>query len=473
LRTVVVSRRVVLGGGKSPLRIVPACLVFEGSRIAEVHEGDEPPSFVGPHRYSDHGDRLVTPAFVNAHTHLVLGFLRSFDAGAAARANLVEDFFFRVERLLDPADVRAFARMGAYESLAAGVGLVWEHYYHATAVADALADAGLPGVVAPTLQDLAGPGKDAWEAQLAATAEIDASARHRAAEVHASLGPHATDTVSAALYERAIALAEERSMPVHLHLAQSADEVERVVAREGRTPFEWLESLGLFARASSVCAHGIFVPRRDLARLRNATLVWCPSSALVFAMPARIAVWSALGVPWVVGTDCAASNDSMNLQAELKLVPGQRGAAAGWAGAYGRVLDAADAAALAAATRAAWVARAALFAEHDAVGSHAAVLERVWAGAGAMHPRATAGVLEPGALANVLVWDTEHPALWPAHDPFAALVMADATKALHTMYAAGRAVTAEGEHAAIAHTDGYREALREARERLARLDLRS
>ena len=28
------------------------------------------------------------------------------------------------------ADVKAFARMGAYESLLSGVGFVMEHYYH-------------------------------------------------------------------------------------------------------------------------------------------------------------------------------------------------------------------------------------------------------------------------------------------------------------------------------------------------------
>jgi 5-methylthioadenosine/S-adenosylhomocysteine deaminase len=480
VRTLIASRRVVLGGRGTPLRAAPACLLVDGPRIAAVHElvGDYASALravaetlPGPVVFHDHGDALVTPAFVNAHTHLVLGFLRSFDAGAAARANLVEDFFFGVERRLAPSDARAFARMGAYESLAHGVGLVWEHYYHGEEVAQALLDVGLPGVVAPTLQDLSGPGKAAWEAQLAATEAIDAGAAFRAGGVFAALGPHATDTVSAELLERAMKVAEARRLPVHLHLAQSADEVERVTARYGVTPLRWLDGLGLFARTQAVCAHAIFVPRADLARLGRSrhALVWCPSSAFVFAMPARIAVWSELEVPWVLGTDCAASNDGMNLQAELKLVSAQRAAAATWSAAYDAVLAAPDAPALAAATAAAWQTRADLFAAYEPVGTASRTLERAWGGAGCLHPAFRAGVLEAGALANVLVWDVEHPAFWPAHDPLATLVMADATKALHTMYAAGRPVTAVGEHQSLAQAAAYREALGEARARLEKL----
>ncbi|MBM4360473.1 MAG: amidohydrolase family protein, partial [Deltaproteobacteria bacterium] len=175
MRKVLVSRRVVLGPdssccGGAKLRVVPAAVSIDGSQIVEVRELDESAQVVAGEGETviELGDKLLAPAFVNAHTHLALGFLRGFDMRAVARGNMVEEFFFTIERRVSPEDVRAFTRIGAYDSLLAGVGLVWEHYYAAEQVAEGLVDAGLAGVVAPTLQDLAGPGKDAWEAQLAA-----------------------------------------------------------------------------------------------------------------------------------------------------------------------------------------------------------------------------------------------------------------------------------------------------------------
>ena len=42
--------------------------------------------------------------------------------------------------------------------------------------------------------------------------------------------------------------------------------------------------------------------------------------------------WSEVGVRWVVATDCAANNDSMNVQQELRLVAGLRSVGVPWSG---------------------------------------------------------------------------------------------------------------------------------------------
>jgi cytosine/adenosine deaminase-related metal-dependent hydrolase len=69
----------------------------------------------------------------------------------------------------------------------------------------------------------------------------------------------------------------------------------------------------------------------------------------------------------------------------------------------------------------------------------AALLSRVWSIPGRLHPEVTAGVLQRGALANLVVWDTDHPSFWPATDPLSALVMSDTVGAIETMVVAGRA----------------------------------
>ncbi len=458
-----VSRRVVLAG-----EIAPAVVAVRPPFITAVRRGHDGAG-LGP--TVDLGDRLLAPAFVNAHTHLALGFLRGLDLAEATRGNMVESFFFRVEKRMSAADVRAFARMGAYESLLAGVGLVWDHYYHADQIAAALTDVGLAGVVAPTLQDLSGPGVDALEAQLDATLRIDRDSRLAARGVFAAFGPHATDTVSAELFERVAALAATENLPVHLHVAQSIEEVQRVRARHDTTPVGLLERTGLLAEApATALAHCIYLAAPELRKLNGGRHhpIWCPYSALVFGFPARPGWWSALELPWAVATDCASNNDTMNVQQELRMVAGQRTLGTSWSGAYEQLLAGAVPADAAAA--AVWAHRTAGFDEHAALATPRILLERVWSIPGRIHPKVTAGVIAEGALANLLIFDLDHPALWPAHDPLAAVAMADATRAIWGMYVGGRPVGELGRFSeSVLASEAYAAAREEASARLAAL----
>ncbi len=476
-RALLASRRVVLGGGEVPLEMVAACLVLDGATIEAVHRIDddcyadslaELVETTGG-SLSDYGDRLISPAFINPHTHLALGFLRGVDLRRACRGNLVEDLFFKVEGRLSPEDIQAFARIGAYDSLLCGVGLVWDHYYAGERVAAALREVGLAGVVAVTLQDLAGPGMDRWEAALEATAVIDDDEGLRSQGVYSALGPHATDTVSADLFGRSLALARQRELPIHLHVAQSPEEYQRCWERHGRSPLGWLDELGLLSEApATVLVHGIYASRADLALLTGGPhrLVFCPYSQLVFGFPAAVGLWSELGLDWVVATDCASNNDSMNVQKELRFVAGQRTVGATWSDSFREFLEHGGPEHAAAA----WGVRRALFDAHHQLAEPEALLGRVWAGPGAMHPRFTAGVLAPGALANLIVWDLDHPAFWPAVDPLHCLAMSDPLGAMWALYVAGRPVGEVGDVAgSVLRSAEYQAARQEANERIKRI----
>lgn len=475
-RTLVVSRRTVLpeGGG---LVVEPAAVLVEAGRIQAVWPLEAEPQSVdnlavrAGARLLDYGDRLVTPAFINAHTHLALSALRAVALEHATPGNMVERFFYRVEASLTPEDIRAFARLGAFESLLNGVGLVWDHYYAADAVAEALVDVGLSGVVCPALQDLDGPGADRWEESLTTTESLAQQGRLQARGVYACVGPHATDTVSEALWGRALGLAQRHQLPIHAHLAQSIEEVQRAQERHGCSPTAWLARLGVLEEAPvGLWAHGLYASHQDLQTLaqgRN-NLVYCPYSQLVFGFPARISAWNAAGVNWVVATDCAASNDSMNVQKELRFVEGQRSAGTAFTPAYERFLETGtleDA-------QAVWSRREAFWRNGASEGNDRArtLLSRVWERPGRLHPGFRAGEIVPGALANLVVWDLDHPSMWPEHAPFRTLAMGDTTQAIHAMVIMGREIGTAGDfHRSVVHGETYRTAITEASDRLARL----
>ena len=444
--------------GRTPdeLRIAPGWVDIEGDSILAVAEGEPDDGVAVDH---DFGDKLVAPAFVNAHTHVSLASLRGA-IGGATEGNVVEDLFYAFESRQTAEDVRAFARMGAYESLLCGVGLVWDHYFFGEALAQAFEDVGLAAVVGPTLQDLSGPGAKRWEAQLEAT---EAIADAKRVGIYAAVAPHATDTVSDELWKRSCELAERKSLPMHAHLAQSPEEYRRAQERHGTSPFGMLEKLGVIERGDGVFVHCLYVHADELERVADNTFVACPYAQLQFGFPARVDHWERAGARWTVATDCSASNDSFSIRKELRFVAGQRTQATPYGDAYDAFLD------RRASADEVWSARLAQYQFFDTQASHEALLHRVWGLAGSLHPSVKAGALAPGHLANVAVWDTDHPAFWPAHAPLSTLAYGDVDTALYAMFVAGRTIGEPGRLRETLLGERYEEHRREASERLQAL----
>ena len=455
------AEHVVLGEGDT-LRVGPATIGVEGGQIVTVTEGPKKGAVD-----EDLGNLLVAPAFINAHTHLAMVGFRGLVGNASLRGNVVEDLFFRLESRMTAEDVRAFTRLGALESLRHGVARVWDHYYYAESIAAGMHDVGLRGVVAPTLQDLGGPGVDQRDAQLQATEALTASSWAQRG-IHAALGPHATDTVSASLWSTIVSMARQHTLPVHVHVAQSIEEYGRIDERHKLSPLAWLENLGVLAQVPHLLAvHAIFVSERDLQRLdpTKHTLGYCPLSQLQFCFPAHVPSWQAAGIPWVVGTDCAMSNDAMNVQRELVHVAGTRG----FGPSSGAAFEAFRREPSVAAARTVDAQRIAALEALGTLAEPATLLASVWSVPGRMHPQFTAGVITPGAEADLVVFDPGHPSLWPGRDLLRALAYCDTSSALHGMMVGGRWRIGVGELETWLHREEHREARVEAEERLAAL----
>lgn len=470
-------------------RLVPAAVLVRDGRIASVHEGSAPeppaggvlgvaPSIEPPAGgVLDYGSALITPAFVNAHTHLTMNFMRGRFDDLTASGNAVEQLFFRIETQLEAADVRAFTRMGAYECLLHGVATVWDHYYFGDAVAQGLRDVGLSGVVAPTLQDLSGPGLGKAEQGLGDTLAIASDPALARAGIFSALGPHASDTVSAELWSQLAQLAGQHQLPLHFHLAQSPEEVQRVDARSGCSPVELLERAGILEQAR-VMAHGIYLSladaRRATARHTNGApashqggwLVFCPASQTQFGVPARIDEWLAADIPFLVASDSGNSNDGLNVQEELRWVAGFRALSSSYSPEFTELLagGGVEAARRVGLVRARAVARLQRLSDADFL------LRKLWDDAGALHPAFRTGTIAAGALANLAVWDLDSPSCWPATDPLRSLAFGNLSHALRQLIVLGEPRGTDGWFASsIVHSQGYRDARSEADGRLQHL----
>ena len=101
------------------------------------------------------------------------------------------------------------------------------------------------------------------------------------------------------------------------------------------------------------------------------------------------------------------------------------------------------------------------------------LLAAVWSVPGRLHPAFRCGCVREGELANLVVYDPDHPAFWPGSDPLRALAYADTSGAIEWMMVAGSFLGERGRfHQSILRSEPYRAALDEANQRLRELKAR-
>jgi len=274
----------------------------------------------------DASDGLVVPGFVNAHTHVAMTLLRGLADDRPLDAWLREEVW-PVEAAMDPADVRAGARLGAVEMIRSGTTAFADMYFHVPEIAAVARESGLHARLG---HGIVTAGKDDDDAAADLGAGLDV-ARTLAGDdddrVRAMVCPHSLTTVDAETLERAIAGAREIGVPVHCHASETPEEVAPIVDEHGRRPLVYARERGLFDAPPGVpadfLAHGVHLDEDEIALLREteAGVVHCPASNMKLASgTAPVPALLEAGVGVGVGTDGPASNDGLDPLAELRLV---------------------------------------------------------------------------------------------------------------------------------------------------------
>jgi aminodeoxyfutalosine deaminase len=168
------------------------------------------------------------------------------------------------------------------------------------------------------------------------------SAGDKTTDWRAALSPHAPYTVSQPLLVAAVELARQHRIPLAMHVAESAQEVELLAGRSGPLR-ELLESLGawqpeklwgtcprdylaLLAQAPrTLVIHGNYLPPDDwqfLAERRSSmSVIFCPRTHAYFDH-SRYPLDPMLraGVQLAIGTDSRASNPDLSLFEEMRFI---------------------------------------------------------------------------------------------------------------------------------------------------------
>ena len=280
---------------------------------------------VGPDVQPEPGDDVLDaagmgflPGLVNGHTHAAMTLMRGYGDDLPLMEWL-QDRIWPTEAKLTSDDVYWGTRLACVEMIRSGTVRFWDMYWQPEAVARAVEDAGLRAAVALPLVD--GLDPDRSDA-LRSDAERSLEALEGAdARVTPTLGPHAIYTVSEKSLQWVAALSAERDLPVHIHLSETEGEVQDCVAAHGIRPAQYLDRIGLLT-PRTMLAHGVWLDDDELALVgeRGATVVTNPVSNLKLAVGGVFPYAKARdrGIPVGLGTDGAASNNSLDLFQDVK-----------------------------------------------------------------------------------------------------------------------------------------------------------
>ncbi|WP_299342036.1 TRZ/ATZ family hydrolase [uncultured Pseudoxanthomonas sp.] len=295
-----------------------AVAVSDGRIVAVLPVADARARFA-PRETVSRPDAVLIPGMVNAHTHNPMTLLRGVADDLPLKVWLQQHIWPIEGAVIGPDFVADGITLAIAEMLRGGTTCVNENYFFPDVQAATYkrygfrARVGLPVIDFPT----------AWAAS-------DDEYFEKAGEVHdqwrddaliaTAFAPHAPYTVNDANFERVRMLSDQLDVPVHLHLHETAQEVEQSIEKHGQRPIARLDRLGLVNdRLIAIHMTQLTEAEIHLCAERGVSVVHCPESNLKLASgfcPA--CALERAGVTLAVGTDGCASNNDLDMFSETR-----------------------------------------------------------------------------------------------------------------------------------------------------------
>lgn len=380
-------------------------IAIDGTRIAAV--GEAPPDFV-PDEVIDGSRHVAVPGFFNAHCHAAMTSVRGWGSDLPLDRWFNERIWV-AESALTPEDVRLGTMLAACEMIRAGAVAFNDHYFHMDLVAEVVEEAGL---LATLGWCQFGNGTEVGADLAGALAFAERWQGKADGRIRAVLAPHSPYVCPPEFLREIATLARERSLGLHIHVAESQEQLDRSLAQHGKSPVARLEEAGIFD-VPCVAAHALYLTDEDVAILarRDVSVAHCPITYMKLGMGAGdVPRLLAAGVNVALGTDGAGSNDDLDMKEVVRF-----------------------AALLAKSSRR----------DAEALPGDAPLRMATQRGARAMGFEG-AGMIAPGRPAHITLFDFDKPHLVPRHDLVSLLVHAAKASDISHVFVAGRLLLRDG-----------------------------
>ena len=388
----------------------PGFVAVSGDTIVAVGPQAEAGRFE-TERTIDAQGRLVLPGLINGHQHAPMVLYRGL-ADDLKLMDWLEKYIFPAEAATVDADfVYWGTRLAVAEMLLSGTTTYADMYYFEDEVARATSELGMRGVLGQTIIGFPAPDHAKPEDALEyCTGFVERWKNHPL--IVPAIAPHAPFTCSAEVLRSARALAEQHDVPLLIHVAESREEVEQMLARTGRRPVEFLEQIG-FLTDRVVAKHAVWANPGEIELLQRhgVGVIHNPESNTKLASGvAPVPQMLAAGIDLGLGTDGAASNNNLDLFEAIGLTAKLHK----------------------------------LFGDDPTlVTAREALTAATIGGARALGLEDLVGSLEAGKKADLIVLNLDAPSAKPMYDPYSLVVYSLLGSSVETVLVNGRLLVAD------------------------------
>ena len=351
-------------------------------------------------------DMLLSPGLINAHGHAAMTLFRGMADDLPLMTWLEQHIWPAEAKWVDEAFVRDGTNLAIAEQLKGGITCFSDMYFFPKVASECVHNSGIRAQIAIPILDFPIPGAASADESMRKAVELFADLKYHP-RIKIAFGPHAPYTVGDENLEKIRVVADELDASIHMHVHETAFEVQQAFEQNGERPVARLARLGLLGpRFQAV--HMTQISDDDLAMLveSNSSVIHCPESNLKLASgfcPVE-RLWQA-GVNVAVGTDGAASNNDLDLLGETRTAALLAKAVAGSA---------------------------------TALDAHRALRMATLNGARALGLESDTGSIEVGKAADLVAFDLSGLAQQPVYDPVSQLIYATGRDCVKHLWVAGK-----------------------------------
>ncbi len=294
-------------------------IAVNDGRIAAIAPRSEAESQISAERTIELNGHALIPGLVNTHTHAAMSLFRGLADDLPLMTWLNDHIWPAEGRWVHEEFVADGSRLAFAEMLRSGTTCFNDMYFFPDVTGRVAAQAGIRASIGLILIDF--PSAWAGDTDTYFDKAIAVHDQFRGDPlVRTAFAPHAPYSVSDGPLKRVAKLANELQIPVHMHVHETAAEVQGGIDQFGVRPTERLNDLGLID-PSLIAVHMTQLQPHEIELFaeNGAHVVHCPQSNLKLASGyCPVSKLVDAGVNVALGTDGAASNNDLDMLAEMQ-----------------------------------------------------------------------------------------------------------------------------------------------------------
>lgn len=287
-------------------------ILINDNKIEDIKEGEYNGTLDGVKVINGNGC-VALPGLINCHTHVPMTLLRGYGEGLPLMKWLNEKVW-PFEAKINDMDTKIGTELGILEMIHSGTTTFVDMYFRSNVIGEAASKAGIRACIGNPIIG------EAWESQLEESLSLKDQFKNNSL-IDVIIAPHSPYTCTPEVLKKAGEVARKNNMKLHIHIAETMDEINIIRNSYNTTPLNLCLKAQLLEDNKVIAAHCVYVNEEDMKIMKKygITAVHNPQSNMKLASGvAPILKIMNMGTNVALGTDGASSNNNLNMIDEMQ-----------------------------------------------------------------------------------------------------------------------------------------------------------